>query len=252
MPDNSYRFFGLLLFFFLYPLQDVSTKDYFFKRISLEQGLSHSGVNCILRDFNGALWAGTRQGLNRVDRNDLKSYFHDGNNRFSIPGNYIYNLHEDEKHNLWVISDGGLSLYDRERDRFETKIVNRIQSSVNIVGGALFGGYSAIYFYSYAKNTIERLPLINKDKAASYKDYFISQMIALDKKTILVGTEDDGIFFYDIDTYEFRPFGAKNNHLLQSLFFDPHAKEIYVSAFQNGLFCYDLTGKIKRHYTADN
>lgn len=44
---------------------EASASDYFFKRISIEQGLSQPGVNSILRDRSGILWIGTRQGLNR-------------------------------------------------------------------------------------------------------------------------------------------------------------------------------------------
>ena len=49
-----------------------SATEYYFKRISIEQGLSQSGVTAILRDYQGTLWIGTRQGINRVDRHQIQ------------------------------------------------------------------------------------------------------------------------------------------------------------------------------------
>lgn len=254
MLQTIYRPVLILFIYFLLSSFGVDPKDYFFKRISIEQGLSHAGVSCIVRDFNGILWVGTRQGLNKVNRNNLKSYFHDRKNSFSLPGNYIYCLHEDQQHNLWVASDGGLSRYDRTKDRFETEIPNRIQSVLNIQGGVLFGGYEALFFYSYQTKQLERLPLINKDpsRKTTQKDYLIAHMALIDEKTILVGTEGDGLFFYHLDTYGFTPFGARNIQLTQSMFLDPQTKEVYISAFQQGVFRYDLSGHLKEHYTTKN
>lgn len=41
---------------------------YYFKQISLENGLSQSSVKCVLVDERGVMWIGTRFGLNRFDR----------------------------------------------------------------------------------------------------------------------------------------------------------------------------------------
>ena len=38
-----------------------------FERLSLEQGLSQSIVECILQDARGFMWFGTEDGLNRYD-----------------------------------------------------------------------------------------------------------------------------------------------------------------------------------------
>ena len=67
-----------------------SATEYYFKRISIEQGLSQSGVTAILRDYQGTLWIGTRQGINRVDRNHIQKY----------TDLYIFHLIEDIFFNL--------------------------------------------------------------------------------------------------------------------------------------------------------
>lgn len=232
----------------------AAASDYFFKRISIEQGLSQPGVTSIVRDYNGTLWIGTRQGLNRVDRNDLKAYFHNNAEVNSIPGNFIYNLHEDVHYNLWVVTDGGLSLYNRDRDCFEVKITNRIQAITNIDGGVLFGGYTAIYFYSYKTKEIKRLPLRNNDpdKGLLYKDYFVTHLIPINKTTVLVGTECDGIYTYNLQSSDFTPLITRDTDPLKTILLDKESDEIYFSVYQKGLYCYGLDGKLKKHYTTDN
>ncbi len=48
-----------------------------FERLSLEQGLSQSHVNCILQDRHGFLWLGTQDGLNRYDGYRFQVFKHD-------------------------------------------------------------------------------------------------------------------------------------------------------------------------------
>lgn len=254
MLTNIFKAISLFFLSCLLVVNGVDASDYFFKRISIEQGLSHPGVTSIVRDHNGTLWIGTKLGLNRVNRNDLKAYFHNNTDNKTIPGNYIYNLHEDMQHNLWVVTDGGLSLYNRDKDNFEIKINNRIQAIANTEEGVLFGGYTAIYYYNYKTKGIKRLPLRNNDpnKGISYKDYFITHLIPVNKDTIIVGTECDGIYTYNTVSSDFTPLITKDTDPLKTILFDKDSKEIYFSVFQKGLYCYNLDGKYKKHYTTNN
>ena len=68
---------GLILCIF--STQAVSP-SYYFKQISLKDGLSQSTVNCVLTDHQGVIWIGTNFGLNRFDRERIVSYFYDKDN----------------------------------------------------------------------------------------------------------------------------------------------------------------------------
>lgn len=76
------------LFLCIFFTQAVSP-NYYFKQISLKDGLSQSTVNCVLSDHQGVIWIGTNFGLNRFDRERIVSYYNDKDNLFSIPGNDI-------------------------------------------------------------------------------------------------------------------------------------------------------------------
>lgn len=72
----------------------LEASDYYFKRISIEHGLSNATVNTMLRDYNGVLWAGTQQGLNRVGRGSIKKYFYPEDNRKTLQSRSIIKLFE--------------------------------------------------------------------------------------------------------------------------------------------------------------
>ncbi len=90
-----------------------------FERFSIDNGLSQSTVYCAVQDFQGYLWFGTSDGLNRFDGHQFTVFIHNPQDSTSISYNRIMALFEDSEHNLWIGTvGGGLNLYDRETNRF--------------------------------------------------------------------------------------------------------------------------------------
>ena len=93
--------------------------DLRFKRITDIQGLSHSYVRTITQDYEGFMWFGTMDGLNKYDGTKIKIYANNPKDSSSLVGSEIYDILEDHDKNLWVGTRKGLSLYVREKDAFE-------------------------------------------------------------------------------------------------------------------------------------
>ena len=93
---KRYSFLIWILFFVL--STKAEQQDYYFRQISLEQGLSQSRVQCIYRDHLGVIWIGTKWGLNSYDQSELKSYFHDREQPNSLPDNFIRFITEVHLH----------------------------------------------------------------------------------------------------------------------------------------------------------
>jgi signal transduction histidine kinase/ligand-binding sensor domain-containing protein len=90
-----------------------------FDRISVEQGLSHSTVNCILQDSYGFMWFGTSDGLNKYDGYSFTVYKHDPNDPHSLSHYLVTSLFEDSAGMLWVGTyGGGLNRFDRSLGQF--------------------------------------------------------------------------------------------------------------------------------------
>ncbi len=110
----------LLLLALTQPLQ-ARPRPMRFERLSIEEGLSQSVVNCILQDSSGFLWFGTQSGLNRYDGYGFTVYRHDPEDPASLASDWILALLEDPGGDLWIGTEGGgLARWQRDSDSFLT------------------------------------------------------------------------------------------------------------------------------------
>jgi ligand-binding sensor domain-containing protein len=85
----------------------------YFEKITVENGLSHNKVNCIMQDHRGFIWIGTDDGLNRFDGRSFEIFRHEAGNPQSISGNRISDMLEDENGIIWISTlDGGIASYN--------------------------------------------------------------------------------------------------------------------------------------------
>jgi len=88
---------------------------------SIQETTSKRAVSSIIQDNNGFIWVGTNgAGLYRYDGVNYFGYKYD-KKPGAINSNFIYATFIDSKNNLWVGTDEGLCLYNRDLDNF-TKI----------------------------------------------------------------------------------------------------------------------------------
>jgi ligand-binding sensor domain-containing protein len=105
-------------FFFVVSVSLVAQQRLQFNHIYADDGLSQSSIWAIAQDYQGFMWFGTFDGLNRYDGYSFKVYKHDPSILHSINGNGIEVIFEDSKHNLWIGTAEGLNLYNRAKDEF--------------------------------------------------------------------------------------------------------------------------------------
>ena len=76
-------------------------------------------MTSILQDHLGFLWFGTFNGLVRYDGVSFQTYKPISGDEASLGGRFVFSMLEDRHGDLWVgTRRGGLSRYDRARDRF--------------------------------------------------------------------------------------------------------------------------------------
>jgi len=96
--------------------QPVDTK---FEHISLEQGLSQSIINTIMKDSKGFMWFGTQSGLNKYDGYEFVIYKNNPFDSTSISNNLIQSTFEDDEGFIWIgTGGGGLNKFNRETETF--------------------------------------------------------------------------------------------------------------------------------------
>ncbi|WP_017258092.1 hybrid sensor histidine kinase/response regulator transcription factor [Pedobacter arcticus] len=91
-----------------------------FDKLTVESGLSQSGVIAITQDSMGFMWFGTKNGPNRYDSKRFEIFKHDRKDSTSISSNQNVNsLLTDSKGDLWVGTQNGLNKYIPETKSFK-------------------------------------------------------------------------------------------------------------------------------------
>ncbi len=230
-----------------------AASDYYFKQISLEEGLSQSTVRCITTDYKGVIWIGTRFGLNSFDREQIKTYYQEKDDPSSLPYNEIDFLTEDIHHNLWIGTEYGLCLYNREKDNFTRIIWNDrplISRACQLVkDGVLFFGRGEVYKYNYTNGNIEKLEIMNKEPLpSSYIDQ--TEMYSEEEGLILLSCRWEGTWWYNMHTREMKKASFTNEREITAIHID--SDYIWLSAYGKGVFAYNRETLLVNHLTTEN
>lgn len=88
-----------------------------FANLSQKDGLPHNHVECIIKDSDGFVWFGTRNGLSKFNGYEIKTYYAGGEN--SLSGNRILSINEDHKGRIWIGTyNNGLNVFDKQTETF--------------------------------------------------------------------------------------------------------------------------------------
>ncbi len=224
--------------------------DYYFKQISIKEGLSQSRVQCILSDYKGYLWIGTKWGLNRYDGENIIQYFHKKENKSTIPSNNITFIIEDALKNLWVGTSKGICLYDRTKDSFEPIIKNGknlfIASYLLVDDGILLAGSGSLYKYEYEKQ--EFITLYQTTDPSGHTTFL--EMVRYDKDRVILNTRWYGVYFFNLNSGEIKIIDYLSGGNYSKIFIDSYDR-LWVSNYGEGLYCYE-DEVLVRTFTSSN
>lgn len=251
MKNKEHLFFSLItgsIIILLFSTGNIKAEtDYYFKQISLKDGLSQSTVKCILNDYKGFIWIGTKSGLNRFDKNEIKNYLSEVKDTTSLPNNNIYFLAEDELHNLWIGTEGGLVQYNRGENNFKPVKYNNQPIYANSFhqskGRIIFGGIG-LFEFNYETQQIQKIRISNKgEKLQGY----ITYIHPWTNNKWVIGTQWKGIYLYDIHTHRIDRFGTYQDKNILAYYMDAN-NNLWVSSYGNGIRCYSSTGELVATY----
>lgn len=94
-----------------------ANKPYVF--VNIKDGTTQRAVSTIVQDQEGFIWMGTNgAGLNKYNGLDYISYKKELNNPKSLNSSLIHSSYVDSNNRLWIGTEVGLNLYDRELNQF--------------------------------------------------------------------------------------------------------------------------------------
>lgn len=235
------------LIFFLLLISSLSVwgqrPDLRFKHITPIEGLSHSFVKNIVQDHKGFIWIATANGLNRYDGYEIITYKNNPTDSNSLISNDVLRLFRDKDDNLWIGTNKGVQLYNKEKNNFyhfeetEKAYVNCIyQDSKNDI---FISGREAILKYDRNQNRFIKLNINNHWTV-------ISTIHEDSKNRLWIGT-GQGLWILDKTTLaaQFQshiPFKNVTNIFLDS------KKALWFTSREDGVMRYNIADSSYTNY----
>ena len=237
-------YFKIVFFFIVNCLFSQNTFENYQFRV-IDQENSKSGVYTIVQDQLGFIWIGTNgAGLYKYDGVNYFTYEHDSKDSKSINSNLVYVAYVDKSGRLWVGTDEGLCLYNRNLDRFETiniqkhfknETVFSVKSIIEDSDGCLYLGTLS---NGLLKFNIKSRKVVKVKSDVSNSSYLVNCLVKNKKGQIYLGT-NFGLKSLDPIKDEVKNvnIGKENQMLLgsiESLFFDKN-QNLWVGNGYKGL-----------------
>ena len=203
----------LACFFITIFCQAQSVEEhYYFKNLSIRNGLSQNTVNAILQDRKGFMWLGTKDGLNRYDGLSFRKFKHDAANPRSIGNSFITSLYEDFNGNIWVGTDAGVYIYYPEKEAFEefdcqSLEKTRIERSVSMIAGDKQGRVwiaveaQGMFCYDARQKLLRNYPL--SEISSNIKCFTFDS-----GGTLWLGFYGDGLYYCKVNLGTVHPYGS--------------------------------------------
>ena len=218
-----------LLFFtfcFIFGTANAQFKSLQFDRLTTDDGLSQSTVTCIYQDYQGFLWFGTYDGLNKYDGYKFTVYYNNPDDSTSISNNFIWAIYEDSDKNLWIGTRDGLNLYERNLDAFKQfKSDNNSQSlSSNFIRsitgdgkGNLWIGTnnSGLNYYNHSTGKFNKF-FHEANKPGTISDNNINVLFHDSRSNLWIGTRDGNLNLRQPGKNYFEHIWFKNGSFINS------------------------------------
>ena len=236
------RVIGVCFFLFLQlvlPGQVFAQEDIAFKKLGMQDGLSHTTVYSIYQDHLGAVWFGTRQGLNRynghyIEKIPIKPVPDDMSNHI------IWNIEGDNQGHLFFLVDRCLMQYNLKNGEF-SRIVESPVDDFTFHGGK-------IWYVNWEQlevidpHELDKGPEIAKQFDVDEAGY--GPVILGDQSCIWLGMRKG---LCCIDTSGVQKYEVLTDNKVTALL-KGSAGSIWVGTMKDGLYELNPDGEIQQHF----
>ena len=202
--------------------------DILFSKIGIEKGLSQLSVMAIYQDELGNMWFGTREGLNIYNGNRMVVLQPDSREKHSLSGNLIKNIDGDEMGNVYIHTQNGIDQYDLETG-FISQIIKIQVNAMNYEQNSL---WYALQNRVYRYNPDGSPQLV----AEIGEEDLITTILPASDGRLFIGTVASGLYRVDQEMTDEQIL--ENSGRISHLYEDSE-KNIWVSSWQEGLYCID-------------
>ncbi len=165
--------------------------------------LSDNFVLSICASSGDELWVGTKQGgICKYDRSKYTYTWYSADGKpGSLESNRVEAINEDKDGNLWIGTDEGLYVYDREKSRFVKHLNQYVKNMCFTEDGYIWiGSPSGIFRFSIADKKLSAPHSKHKSFFNTHGNLGISRVLKDSRGIIWIGTNNNGLYEYHEDT----------------------------------------------------
>ncbi|MBN1925166.1 MAG: hypothetical protein JW798_04960 [Prolixibacteraceae bacterium] len=214
-------------------------EEFYFKGISVPDGLSNNWVRCFYQDDFGFLWIGTADGLNRYDGRTIKVIRPTTNNNTGLGNVTVNELIRRDNESIWVCSDKGLYILNLNNETLKMDSLIPPHPVLTAIAdnkeNIWFGTNNGLYM---VKDGV-LLKSFFANGTNSISDNYINSLLFDSGNTLWVGTKM-GLNRYNYSSGEFtryfasdNPSGLTGNDIISIT--EDRDKRIWVGTSLNGL-----------------
>lgn len=232
--------YRLFIFFLLY-FTVVCANAQYSRLFTVENGLSSTLINNLYQDSRGNIWISTGYGLNKYDGAKFVKYISEVSDSTTLLSNNVYYVFENAD-SLFVLSTGGLQVYDYSTDSFRTllysgngynnKCIIKRKDGTILIGTS---GYGIKILDITPDGEVHALDFKEK-----YKDYYINSIVEDNSGNLWIGTEYNGLICIDSKNNEtcYKQICGENINSVNICSLDSIGN-VYISSVANGVYVYD-------------
>ena len=234
------------IIFFLSLCLSGAREHFIYKQVSLNEGFT-STVNCIYKEKDGDVWLGTPNGLYRYNGYQLTR-----SEEAHLDGRKIYQVTEDLKGNLWVLTDSCVMMR-RNGEEHLSKLMMADNSGdeerffFSICPdkeGVWLGSNGKLFHFSYADDSLR----IFKDMKER-SSFWFTNLCHLDDRTLFCSSHN-GIIVIDTVTGNIKESFLGSYREVSSALIDSRGN-IWLALYNRGIEVYDKDGRLLRRYNTE-
>ncbi len=232
-----------------------------FEHITIQNGLPHNRIHCIIQDKNGFLWFGSQDGLVRFDGYVCRVIKQSQEGESGFKDKNVECLLEDKKGNLWIgmqseginVKDGQTGNYYNLKNHPAFKSISGawIKTILEDKKGRIWIGSvgKGLLIYNPLTQTAEHFDTHN----SALQDNTISAVVEDKDGTIWLSSAGTLIYRFEPSTKYFAPipFASPNEYIdfRKALHLDGKGN-LWIGTQNMGLFRYHIASQTFRHFTS--
>lgn len=223
----------ILLLITLFGNIQVFFADSPYRSYTVVDGLSNSTVKAIYQDEMGYIWLGTKDGLNRLDGYEIKSFFYDSDETVR-QSNDIVSITGDKQGRMWIGTFNGITLFDPFEEKFID--LNTLYEGAELPRGVVVGLWMAPDDAIWVVTKMG-VYILRDGKCTSLeelKGLYINSMAPSTDGSLLLNVANKGILRLETQTSKFSYIlGGADYPAYLKIFLDEKGRTWLASALNN-------------------